>query len=61
MTRRTFTVNVFGPEAACTPRPARGLGMKFPGVDETRRPGDLRSDYFPKLRPRPDLPGMHPN
>lgn len=62
MTRRTFTVNVFGPQVRYTRRPVRGLGMKFPGLDESLQSGDLlRSDYFPKLRPAPEARGMTAN
>jgi hypothetical protein len=60
-TRRTFTVNVFGPAVTYTHRPTRGLGMKFPGLDETLEPGDLlRSEYFPQLRPREAMSGQRP-
>jgi ectoine hydroxylase-related dioxygenase (phytanoyl-CoA dioxygenase family) len=61
-TRRAFTVNVFGPDVKYTPRPISGLGMKFPGLDESLAPGDpLRSDYFPQLRPARPGPGMTAN
>lgn len=51
--RRTFTVNVFGPEVRYEARPT-DLGMRYPGLAEALRPGDpLRHPHFPKLRPVP--------
>lgn len=51
--RRTFTVNVFGPEVRFEPRPTE-LGMRYPGLAESLKPGEpLRHPHFPQLRPVP--------
>jgi ectoine hydroxylase-related dioxygenase (phytanoyl-CoA dioxygenase family) len=53
MQRRTMTVNVFGSEVRYQPKPT-GLGMRYPGIEEALKPGDLlRHPYFPRLRPLP--------
>lgn len=52
--RRTFTVNVFGPEVRFERRPT-DLGMRYPGLAEMLQPGDLlRHPHFPQLRPVPE-------
>lgn len=55
--RRTMTINIFGPEARYMPRP-EGHAPTFPDLDKILKPGDplhlaAEHGYFHKLRPVP--------
>jgi ectoine hydroxylase-related dioxygenase (phytanoyl-CoA dioxygenase family) len=54
--RRTLTINVFGPDTAYYPRPP-GHTPNYPGIDRVLKPGDklcrAAEPYFPQLRPVP--------